>query len=355
MDFLRKSNSSNLLDALSIKLFDANFAYGDIMRDLNREACIWYLFTSPEFFEAAALECESIIKWEIEFAAKRKFSPNPEEIERFIKKADEFRHGAELATSGDYEAIWNVSRWFYSTVRGMIETSPDNWWMTEEQWRLFGAEGRLDRLKKIATLIGDALNNALTKANSFSKPERSERSDDDDGYPGDSIISSYEDLLHHYDASFYPKLFDPLPECVIDHSVSCRTGDEVPWTGVWYPETGLERHSLTFSIKGLKMQPVFRITKSVEELKRENPDEFFYQPETIAVATTWHPVIPSGPTVYAEPRERLKLNAPQRAVKPGRWLPTEPILVERTQEEKKKAVKPGTTFAFNIWRWLRNR
>jgi hypothetical protein len=324
------------------------------MRDLNLEASIWYLFTSPEFFEAAALECEAIIKWKIEFAAKRKFSPDPEEIERFTKNANEFRRGAELAALGDYEAIWNLSRWFYSQVRSMIEQSPDNWWMTEEQRWIFSAEGRLDRLEKFASRIGNALNNALTKAESFSKPERTKRSDDDDGYPGDSIVGRYKDLLRHYDASFYPKLFDPVPECVIDHSVSCRTGDEVPWTGVWYPETGLENHSLTFAIKGLRMQPVFRITKSIEELKRENPGTYSGKPETIAVATTWHPVIPSGRTVYAEPREKLQANVLQPVIKPGLWLPTKPVLTERTQEENKKTARPGTTFGFNIWRWLRS-
>jgi hypothetical protein len=63
---------------------------------------------------------------------------------------------------------------------------------------------------------------------------------------------------------------------------------------VWYPATGLEKHSLTFAIKGLRMQPVFRVVKTVEELKRESDDAIVTCPETVAVATTWHPVIPSG-------------------------------------------------------------
>jgi hypothetical protein len=178
---------------------------------------------------------------------------------------------------------------------------------SEEQKWIFSAEGRLNRLERFAGCIAHALNNAITAADSFlsPNPEYPERSNDDLGY---------------YDEPLYLKLFDPVPECVIDRSVSCQTGDEVPWTGRWYPETGLEAHSLAFAIKGLGMQPVFRITKTVEELDRENPDCYFGHLETIAIATTWHPVIPSGRLMYAAARERSKANSIQPALTPCLWL-----------------------------------
>jgi hypothetical protein len=326
------------------------------MRNLNLEASIWYLFTSFEFFEAAARECEAIVEWKIAFAAKHQVSPDRSIIE-FTKCAHEFRHGAELARRGDYQYIWNISRWFYSDVRGMIESSPNNWRMDEAERRIFSAEGRLNRLEKFADRIGKALNNGLTKGESFLQPnpEYPERSDDDDGYPGDSIATRYKDLLGYYDAPSCPKLADPLPECVIDRSVACKTGDEVPWTGVWYPDTGLEMHSLTFAIEGLRMQPVFRVTKTIEELAREDPNTIIGRAETVAVSTTWHPVIPSGCVVCVGANEEKHAEADQPCAEPVIWQPIDPVPVQRNHAVNRKTAKLGEGFGLKVWRWLKNQ
>jgi len=98
-------------------------------------------------------------------------------------------------------------------------------------------------------------------------------------------------------------------EYLIDGSIACQTGDEVPWTGVWYPATGIEKHSLTFAIKGLRMQPAFRVTKTLEERERESDSTMFSFPETVAITTVWHPVIPSGR--YLEPSYELFKKAGQ--------------------------------------------
>ena len=138
-----------------------------------------------------------------------------------------------------------------------------------------------------------ALNNAIVGAESFfnPNPDCPERSDDDDGFPGDEIVKWHNAYVDFYEKPLFWNLPNPLPEYVIDTSTACRTGDEVPWTGVWYPSTGLEQHSLTFAIKGLRMQAGYRVTKTIEELESEGG--IFSSPETVAVATTWHPVIQS--------------------------------------------------------------
>jgi hypothetical protein len=277
------------------------------MRNFHLEASIWYLVTSTAFFEAAARECEGIVDWQVSLATSRpgpKFSPNNELVDKFKKRAREFRRGAELARFGDYRFVWDIAGWTRSDVRGMIEQAP-NGWMDLAQYREFSGR-RFERLEACARLIERALNNAMVAAESFfhPNPDCPERSNDDDGYPGDSIVGWYNDLLAYYKEPLFPKLLDSPPVYVIDSSITCRTGDEVPWTGVWYPCTGLERHSLTFSVKGLRMQPVYRVVKTTEELSTE--DYMFPPPETVAVATTWHPVVLVGGEIEANEEQRSK-------------------------------------------------
>ena len=44
------------------------------MRNLNLEAAIWYLFTSPEFFEKAADDANSTMMWFESLAVRRHVS-----------------------------------------------------------------------------------------------------------------------------------------------------------------------------------------------------------------------------------------------------------------------------------------
>jgi len=262
------------------------------MRDLQLEAAIWYLFTSTDFFEAAARECEGIVDWQISVAAAQfgmKCSPNKEIVEKFRKRAGEFRRGAELARLGDYRFVWDIAGWIDSDVRLMIEQAPNGWTELARTPEFNG--GRISRLATYAGRIESALVNALTGADRFFDPDCPERSNDDDGYPGDDIVDWYNNDVRYFEQPFGCALPKLLPEYVIDTTIACQTGEKVPWTGVWYPSTGLERHSLTFAIKGLRMQPVYRVVKTTEELRTD--DCMFPSPETVAVATTWHPVIPS--------------------------------------------------------------
>jgi hypothetical protein len=264
------------------------------MRNLQLEAAIWYLFTSKEFFEAAAQECEAVIDWQIYLATSQhglKCSPNKEVVEKFRKRAHEFRRGAELARLDDYQFVWDTAGWIGSDIRAMIERSPNGWTELAQSPEFNG--GTISRLSAFAGRIESALNNALAGAESFfdPDPECPERSNDDDGYPGDDIVGWYDDYVGRYKEPPICTLPDSLPEYMVDMTIACLTGDIVPWTGVWYPSTGLERHSLTFAIKGLRMQPAYRVVKTTEELSAD--ENMFPYPETVAVATTWHPVIPS--------------------------------------------------------------
>ena len=266
------------------------------MRNLHLEAAIWNFFTSMEFYEEAACECERTMEWLRSLIVARNvadFGRNNQIYGTFRKRADDFRRGAQLAGLGDYKMIRKTSNLISGDARGMME-QPLHSWMTAAEYKEFGSV-RLSRLFAHADQIANALNNALTAGASFLYPDPDcpERCNDDDGFPGDSIVEVYNAAIVRYEEPLLWRLPDPLTEYVVDESIKCRTGEEVPWTGVWYPEAGLEGNSLTFAIKGMPMQPAFRIVKTIEERERES-GAYFGCPESVAFSTTWYRVIPSG-------------------------------------------------------------
>lgn len=328
------------------------------MRDLQLEAAIWNLFTSIEFFEAAARECEDTMAWFGTLAISRRaenFGRNNQIFDTFNALACDLKRGAALAKLGDYKPVWDTARWVRGDVRGMME-QPLHGWMTEVEYKEF-EEVRISRLLTYATQITRALHNGLVGAQYFLQPNLDcpERSNDDDGFPGDLIVKAYESNLRRYKNTLFSKLADSLPEYVIDRSISCRTGDEVQWTGVWYPTTGLEKHSLTFAIKGLRMQPAFRVDKTVEELKRESGGAIVTRPETVAVATTWHPLIPSGRNVTVDTNEELRAKAGQLCPKAGIWQSTDPGATRRFYKAGETMADLKSAYGYTVWQWISDR
>lgn len=323
------------------------------MRNLHLEAAIWYFFTSSEFFEAAARESHETMEWFGTLAISRQvasFGRNNQIFDAFKTLARDFRRGAELAKLGDYQLIWDTARCVRGDIRGMLE-QPIHSWMTEAEYTEFD-DIRIARLMTFARQITRALNNAMVKGESFFEPNPDcpERRDDDDGFPDDDIVKVYNSNVDWYKEPSFWMLPDPLPEYVIDTTVACRTGDEVPWTGVWYPSTGLEKHCLTFAIKGFRMQPAFRVTKTKEELKAEGV--LCPVAETVAVATTWHPVTPSSH--HAETNE-LWAKAGEACPKAGVWQPTDPGAAQRNYDLGQPMENLGSAFGLTVWRWIADR
>ncbi|GAB3371022.1 hypothetical protein GCM10027317_07400 [Massilia agri] len=323
------------------------------VRNMNLEAAIWYLFASREFFEAAARESEATLEWFGKLAISKHvadFGRNNQIFDTFKTWTRDFRRGAELATLGDYEFIWDTARCVSGDVRGMME-QPLLSWMTKAEYREF-SEVKINRMMSYARQITRVLNNAMTAAECFfdRDPDCPERADDDDGFAGEEIIKSFRSNIERFDNMLSWKLPEPLKEYIIDKSTSCMTGEEVPWTGVWYPDTGLERHSLTFAIKGLRMQPAFRIVKTKEELKSEGA--YLPRSETVAVATLWHPVIPS-----LQPEERtreLLAKAGQLCPKAGIWQTQDVNASERNFKMNEAMANLGSAYGLTVWRWLRD-
>lgn len=328
----------------------------EYMRNLHLEAAIWNIFTSSNFYEAAARECDDIMRWFGTIAISRQiadFGRNNHIFDMFKKRAKDFRRGAELARLGDYEFIWNISDYISGDVRGIME-QPLHSWMTEAEYQDF-SNVRISRLLTYSRQITNSLSNAMVKGESFFDPDPDcpERSNDDDGFPGDNIVETYREYVEELKKTTFPAIPDPLPEYMIDRSIACQTGDEVPWTGVWYPDTGLERHSLAFAIKGLRMQPAFRIVKTIEELESEDDGAMFFSPETVAVATTWHPVVPSGRQVETNPELRTKAGEP--CPKTGIWQPMDTGASPRAYEAGETMANLGSAYGLTVWRWMADR
>jgi len=323
------------------------------MRDMNLEASIWYLYASTRFFESAARECEAIMEWFGRLAVAKgasDFGRNNQVYDKLKSMARDFRQGAELAELGDYKFIWNIAGSVRGNVRGFME-QPLHGWMTKAEYQEF-SDVKIGRLMTYARQIENVLNNGMIKGESFfnPSPECPERANDDDGFPGEEIIKSYHWNKDRYKFLSSWNLPEPLPEYVIDRSVACKTGEEVPWTGVWYPETGLDRFSLTFAIKGLRMQPAFRIIKTEEELEAEGA--YLPSSETVAVATTWHPVIPSSRPVQED--ADLMSKAGQPCPKSGVWQATDVSALERTFDAGDPMPNLGSAYGVTVWRWLRD-
>lgn len=323
------------------------------MRNLNLEAAIWQLFSSPEFFEDAARECDAALEWFGTLAVARNvanFGRNNQIFDKIKAIARDFRRGAELATLGDYKLAWDTAVCFGGNVRGMLE-QPLHSWMTDAEYDEF-FDAKIDRIAAYAGQIQAALQNGLAGAQSFfhPDPDHLDRRDDDDGFPGGMIAEVYEQSMDWYKEPLFRALPDPLPAYAIDRSTECRTGEEVPSTGVWYPSAGLENRSLTFAIKGMRMQPAYRIIKTKEERSAEGG--FFTTPETVAELAVWHPLIASG---YEEVNKDLWAKAGEPCPKTGVWQAADVNALVRRFETGELMLNLGSAYGLTVWRWLRER
>lgn len=323
------------------------------MRNLNKEATIWYLFTSTDFFEDAAKECDATIEWFGTLAVSRNvanFGRNNQIFDKIKSIGRDFRRGAELARLGDYKLVWDKALCVPGDVRGMLE-QPLHSWMGDAEYNEF-FDQRIERVATYARKIQRGLHNALVGAQIFyyPDPDYPDLKNDDDGFPGAEIVESYQRSANWFKEPIFEALPDPLPDYVIDRSVKCQTGDEVPWTGVWYPAAGLENRSLTFAIKGMRMQPAFRIIKTTDERNAEGG--FFTTPETVAEEAVWHPVIASG---NEKGSEALWAKAGDACPRAGVWQPADVNVSERVFDAGETMPNLGSAYGLTIWQWLRER
>lgn len=321
-------------------------------RDLNLEASLWYFFTSPEFYEMAAKECEDLrdmFSGAAKVHGKTTYKRNGQIHDAFNTAARNFKRGAGFARLEEYNVIYDAAGSVQSDIRGMTQWSSPDVWMDDAEREAF--HRGTGRVLVYHELIQHSLANGLKGGAKYISPTNVYK-DRDNGFRDSSIISKFAFYNTYYDFGW--QVPSPLPQYKVDKSISVKTTELCPITGAWYPVVGLERHSLVFGIKGYPMPAAFFCDKTMEELSAESKDGevFTSDIETIAVDTTWHPVKLVEPANDSEtPIKLMRCNGGEPC--PGNgywWTPAKP---GAGREFKQGEIMPKfqSDYGATIWQW----
>jgi hypothetical protein len=289
---------------------------------LDKEAWCWYHLTSEEFYLGAVVACETVR----DFFKRETLSRNAADFGRNNQIYDSWaRHARELTQAigfveyGDYAPLRSAAADIRSTNRGINQWGNMGW--------LGEAEAEYSRLAEIAGEYGSSIEAALEcglvgglywlEDAANDPPERRNAPFGYGIYVADFVtVDKYNGKTPE---EKYPHLREhPIPEAfpryAPDTSRPCKTGETVPWTGVWVSEEGIARHPLTFALKGRSMTPSWKIIQTEEEneavlLKQpgytknnddsiaiptpeEGGDKWVWPtPQFEITATTWYPLL----------------------------------------------------------------
>ncbi|MFT4247070.1 MAG: hypothetical protein QM581_03400 [Pseudomonas sp.] len=245
-------------------------------RDLNKEAHLWYTITSPDYLQKA----QEILRDAAAFLRTRaeshefimQYPPVPHWLGVMEYLIENFPNAKAMLMHGEYSTIIDWVRRMQDIPRSLSESEMG--WLPREE------EDELMSLLNSAYRVCSRFDSALTMSRYFSddeiisgKADWKEWYPEDHGYTGDSIVLLSE--LYPLDG----------PEYMVDSSITCSTGQIVPWTGVWVPIDGMGTSALAFARQGQIMQPAYEIVSKDEETGYE---------EMRPVETTWYPVRPTG-------------------------------------------------------------
>lgn len=319
-------------------------------RDLNLEAWLWYFFTSPEFYEMAAKECEDMRDTFGGVAmahGKTSYKRNGQIYDAFNTAAQNFRRGIDFVKHEEYNVIYNAAQAVASDIRGMVQWSSPDAWMNEAESKEF--HRRTGRIGSYEYLIQHALFNGLKGGNAYMS-ESNPYKDRDDGFRDSSIVKWFN--YYNDEDNFGWKLPSPIPGYEIDKTVSVKTTEVCSRTGVWYPDTGLERHSLVFAIHGLPMPAAFYCDKTMEELLAETGKAYSSKINTTAVETIWHPVklVEEAPKNVTAFPEKLRCEASEPCPKTGYWwTPAKENSRAHFKQGEIMPDFPGSNYGVTIW------
>ena len=298
-----------------------------IERDMNKEAWLWYHLTSVEFAQAARQAMQDFVTYYIEIAEAKgawgtgRTDQIAQYMARFVREYDA---AIELMKHGDYRPIWNTAHEIRGAWSGISHSVLPLPWLSREEHKVFDKIS--DRTGAFASVIRVMLNNAFSGGHGFlnQSPEDADLYNRDDGPICADILLKLSLKERHG----YPiEIPTPTPQFDIDYTRACKTGETVPWTGVWYPETGLDRYSLAFAIKGQPMQPAYHVDRTAEDARQEaiaqgldlTMEDYDSTEITRAVPTTWHPLIPSSRPTEQSVSGRLRALPNEIVPRTGWW------------------------------------
>jgi len=251
-------------------------------RNLSREAHLWYTITSPEYLDRARdhlqAACDRFIASAKRHAFIADYAPVPYWGGKMEYLLQTYANARAMLVLGNFSAMQDWGGTLEDIPRGIAESSM-SWMASDEDEEFFKIE--LNAAYSICSRFG----RATSMSERYTDKDYKNGADDwradipeDMGYAGDHILNSE-------DAVYAPSPSE-IPEYAADKSLSCKTGQIVPWTGVWVPSTGMGKAALVFARQGLQiMQPAYHLIREDEDTGDEEYD---------LVDCTFHPVRPTG-------------------------------------------------------------
>ena len=314
-------------------------------RNLSQEAHLWYTISSPDYIAKAKGKLQ-----EAADSMRAQVEPHP-----FIKDyapvpywggviedlLNQFDNALEILKHGEFDPMQRWAGRLMDIPRGFQESNMN--WMSDA--------GRFMELLNDTYSICDRFLMSVSMSSMYSSDEYKDRSADwhyevpeDMGYEGN-------DIARYLEKHIFPVPPQQIPEYAPDTSMSCKTGDIVPWTGVWVPSTGMGTAALAFARQNLQiMQPAYEIASR---------DEDGYATFKL-VDCVWHPVKPTGrmiehPLLAQLKREqanaRGRCESGERCPREGHWF------TPATQDSRRMfqlgEVMPsvGGDYGKTIWQW----
>lgn len=315
-------------------------------RNLSQEAHLWYTISSPDYIAQAKdklQEAVDLMRQDVQnkpFVAD--YAPVPYwggVMEDLLSKFDSV---LAILKQGEFDPIERWASRMHDIPRGFQESNMN--WMSEM--------GRFMNLLNDTYSICDEFLASVAMSNMYSSQCYKDGTSDwhhdipeDMGIEGNNIARNHEEYI-------FPTLPDQIPEYAPDPSVSCKTGDIVPWTGVWVPSTGMGTAALAFARQSVQvMQPAYEIA---------SVDEDGYADFSL-VDCVWHPVKPTGRMIEHPVLMQLKANEAQareccesgeRCPREGWWL-TRAALDKRHFKFGELMPSVGGGYGLTIWQWDR--
>ena len=317
-------------------------------RNLSREAHLWYTITSAETMDRARDQLQAAVDIMIPQAKAHPFiadyAPVPYWGGRMEELLRTYANARAMLVQGEYGEMIGWGGALMNIPRGLQEGNMN--WMDAD------VDVFMDKLNS-AYSVCSRFNRALTQSQRLKDDEYKTGALDwricvprDVGIPGDSIAFYYEDLFAECPVE--------IPEYSADKTVSCKTGDIVPWTGVWVPADGMGKAALAFARKHIQiMQPAYPVISRDEETGWR---------EFELVECTWHPVKPTGrmipfPGPFRHDEEDEGVNGPLRcpAGQPcpqaGFWSTPADINSRRRFAQGEIMPALGGDYGATIWQW----
>ncbi|WP_137938808.1 hypothetical protein [Chitinivorax sp. B] len=318
-----------------------------MQRNLSYEAHLWYTITSPDYVQRAKGYLQDAHDFLLSQMGRE---PLATEYPPLIHWASEIQHlidtfDNEMAVlrQGEYGAMLGWGGRLERVPRGFDESVQ---WMSNEDYRTF------KRKLNLAVSICSDFDFALSMSRMYSSQGYKDGTKDwhycvpeDMGIVSNNIALNYEEHI-------FPTPPAELPEYAPDTSVTCKTGDIVPWTGVWVPTTGMGTAALVFARKHVQiMQPSYEVAYYDEDLEMVTKFNL--------VDTTFHPVKPTGrmlpwpqPVTATEHLERLRCEADQPCPRTGWWWsPAAGGQGRQHFEQGQILPKIESDYGATIWYW----